>query len=127
MYTIEKSDHCLLVNFKADFDYSTIKRIIYDELIMPEFGCQHDVWLVGGHQAQVRLGEIQNIVDDFSKLCPQNTSNKKMAIIANPGLTSAILDLLADGLDRKLPFSCRTFSSRTAAEKWLEKEDSYVA
>jgi hypothetical protein len=122
MYKIGKNEKCLLVQFKGDFDYSTIKRIFNDELIMPDFNRQHDIWLIEHHQAQIRLGEIQTLVDDFRQLCPKNTTNKKLAIVAHPGLTFAILDLLADGLDRKLPFSCRTFSSLKEAEDWVGGE-----
>ncbi len=119
MYHIEKEADCLSVVFKGDFDFSTVKCIINDLLITPEFCCCHDIWMVGKHRAQVRLGEIQSIVENFSKLCPKNACNKKTAFVAEPGLTSAILELLASGLDRKLPLSCRIFETREAAEEWL--------
>lgn len=118
MYKIEKRDDSLLVCFNGDFDYSTIKQVIYKELMLPEFAQLNDIWHVGKHRAHLRLGEIQTIVDDFSKLCPDTACMKKTAIVVEPGLTSAILGLLADGLDRKLPLTCRIFESMEAAEAW---------
>ena len=127
MYTIDISNDCICVTIRNDFDYSTIKRILHDELVIPGFCRLHEVWLVGTHRAQVRLGELQTIVDDFSRLCPREVIDKKMAFVAEPGLTSAILELLADGLDRKLALSCRTFRSREAAEEWIGLSASQVA
>ncbi len=127
MYQIKQSDNNLIVSFLGDFDYSILKQVIYSELVMPEFRRMNDIWVVGKHRAQIRLGEIQTIVDDFSHLCPPDTCNKKLAIVAEPGLTSAILELLADGLDKNLPLSCRIFSSIDEASEWVGVEANYVA
>ena len=127
MYSIEKSNDCLYVTFENDLDYSTIKQIIYGDLAMPEFCRINDIWIVGSHRAHIRLGEIQTIIDDFGHLCPRDAADKKIAIVSDLGLTAAILELLADGLDRKLPLSCRLFSTLEAAEEWIGVAASQVA
>lgn len=120
MYKIDKTDTSLLVQFRGDFDYSTIKQIIYNELMVPNFCQLNGFWLVGKHRANLRLGDVQNIVEDYCKCCSQcNSCTRKMAIVAEPGLTSAILELIAKGLNRKRALSCRVFESREAAEKWV--------
>jgi len=127
MYSIANNNDHLMVTVRSDLDYSMIKQIIYDELVMPEFRLLHDIWHVGKHRAQIRLGEIQTIVDDFRNLCPPDTCDKKVAIVAEPGLTASILKLLADGLDKKLPLSCRMFGSVDAAKEWIGAEAGQVA
>lgn len=127
MYSIEKNNDSLFVTFEDDFNYSTIKHILYDVLSMSGFSGLDVVWLVGNQRAHIRLGELQAIVEDFSRLCPMDTHDIKMAIVAEPGLPSAILELLADGLDRKLSFSCHTFTTRERAEEWIGIKESCVA
>lgn len=127
MYSIEKNSDRLYVTFEGDLDYSTIKQIIYGELAMPEFCELNDIWILGENRAHIRLGEIQTVIDDFSNFCPPEACDKKMAIVAQAGLTAAILELLADGLNKKLPFSCRMFRTLEAAEEWIGFATSQVA
>lgn len=119
MYRIDRTKSFLQVQFKADFDYSTLKQLLYNELTLPEFSRLNDMWLIGKYRAHLRLGDVQSIVDDFGRLCPDEACQKKMAIVVKPGLTSAILQLMADSLDRRLPFACRVFDSQAVAEDWI--------
>ncbi|MBN2162843.1 MAG: hypothetical protein JXR25_01920 [Pontiellaceae bacterium] len=128
MYEIDNTNGALIVKFKGNFDYSTIKRILYHEISMPEFFKQNDIWLVGTHRTNIRLGEIQEIVDDFGNLCPgERLRDKRIAIVAQPGLTSAFLQLLANGLDRRLPLLCSVFDALEDAENWIGATKSRVA
>lgn len=127
MYQLEKHDECLLVFFRETLNYSSIKCLIHDELVMPEFSRMNDIWLIGKHRADLRLREIQALLDDICQLVPAGVRTGKIAIVVDPGLTSAILELLAAGLERRLSLSCRTFETFEAAEEWIGRSASQVA
>lgn len=119
MYQVSRDEHCIMVELKQDFDYGILKEIIYNEIMISDAMHLHDIWLVGQHRAHLRLGELQNIVDDFRKLCPKGMRHKKSAIVVDPGLTEAILKLLADGIQMRLPITCRTFRAVDEARNWI--------
>ncbi len=127
MYKISIEKECLLVQFNANFDYSTIKQVMYKEMTLPDFPRKNDLWLIGEHRADLRLGDIQKLVDDFSRLYPRNMGAKKTAIVVQAGLTAAILELLAKGMESRFPISCRIFASRKAAEEWLGASSRKIA
>ncbi len=127
MYDISKSDDCLLVEFKADFDYGTINSILSNESLADEFRRLHNVWVIGRHQAELRLGDIQTLVDDFGKLHTGCPDAKKMAIVVEPGLTEAKMRLMASGIERLKAISSRVFHTAHEARQWLLAGDNLPA
>ncbi len=124
MYGIEKNDNYLQIRFNADFNYGTIRRMMYEAAMIADFWKLNDIWMVAEHRADLQLGDLQNIIDDFCKIYPAKAREKKTAIVASPGLTSAILELLANGMNRKLPLSCKLFNSHSEALEWIGATES---
>jgi hypothetical protein len=54
-------------------------------------------------------------------------AGKKTAIVVEPGLTQAIMKLLADGLRNQLSIDCRTFNRLEDALEWIGPAQSKVA
>jgi hypothetical protein len=127
MFMIKKDEACLLVELRGDFDYSTVKQILYNETMTAEFGRMNDIWMIGNHHARLRLGDIQLLVDDFTRLFPRTVKCKKTAMVVAPGLTEAIIRLLANGIERSLMVSCRVFHTADDARQWLLAQNSQVA
>lgn len=127
MYHITKTNESLLVEIEADFDYGTIKQITYNETVMSEAGRLNDIWLFGKHRAQLRLGDIQLLVDDFKRLYARPSDTKKIAMVVQQGLTEAIIQLLASGIRRCASVSCCVFHTVDEARQWVQAKNSQVA
>jgi len=124
MYTISKNNECMLVEFNADFDYGTMKSILINKTLAAEFRHLHNLWMIGKHRAQLRLGDIQTLVDDFVRLHVGSTCTKKMAIVVEPGLTEAKMQLIASGIERLESISSRVFHTVSEARHWLLANNS---
>lgn len=127
MYRIDKTNEYLLVELEADFDYSTIKQITYNETMMSEVERLNDIWLIGKHRAHLRLGDIQLLVDDFKRLYTRTNDTKKIAMVVQQGLTEAIIQLLASGIHRCTSVSCCVFHTVDEARQWIQAKNSQVA
>jgi len=124
MYNIIRDDECLLVELKADFDYGTINRILVNENLASEPVHSHHLWIIGRHQAELRLGDIQTLVDDFGRLHDGHPCEKKMAIVVEPGLTEEKMRLMASGIERLKSISSRVFHTDNEARQWLLDSNS---
>jgi hypothetical protein len=119
MYEIRKYDSHLRVEFKDDFDYSMVKTIIHHETMLKEYPDTNDIWLVGKHHADIRLGELETMVKDFHCRCPRGATRTKTAVVVNEGLTGAILELWVNALQKRVAFDIRIFHTLDEAEGWL--------
>lgn len=119
MYNISRNDECLLVEFKADFDYGTISSILIHETLTSDEMHSHYLWIIGRHQGELCLGDIQTLVDDFGRLHDGRPYTKKMAIVVEPGLTEEKMRLMASGIERLKSISSRVFHTSDEARQWL--------
>lgn len=127
MYEISKYDSHLQVEFKCDFDYPLVQMIIHHETMMKEYPDTNDIWLVGKHHADIRLGELDTMVQEFHCLCPTDSTRTKTAVVVNEGLTGAILELWANALQKRVAFDIRIFHTLNEAESWLGVTEEQVA
>ncbi len=127
MYQIKKSDSHLLVQLNECFDANTVRTIIHHVTMMKEFPCTNDIWLIGKHQAHIRLGELDTLVRDYHHHCPEDSTRTKTAVVAELGLTQAILELWVNAVKKKVPFDIRLFQTLETAEAWLGVRESLVA
>lgn len=132
MYSLKKSDNCLIVEFEGDFDVDTVLRVL--ERGKGDYGtiCYDEIWLVGKHAAMLRLSDLLTVVEGIRLSCskedcssPYESCRKKMAFVVDrQGLTLSILELLSDGISRAHLFNCRVFDSHERAFEWIGKEPS---
>ncbi|MBN2704460.1 MAG: hypothetical protein JXR23_09645 [Pontiellaceae bacterium] len=128
MYSLKKSDNCLIIELEGNFGVETILQIVerQDE---SSFGtaCHNEMWVIGDHTVYLRLSDILTVVEGIQSTCsrepcfsPHENCQKKMAFVVDrQGLTLSIFKLLSDGISRVHPFSCRVFDSHEAASEWL--------
>ncbi|MBN2686458.1 MAG: hypothetical protein JXR40_14345 [Pontiellaceae bacterium] len=130
MYSLKKSDNCLIVEFEGDFGVETILRIVERDEASAATACHNEMWVIGGHTAFLRLSDLLTVVEGIRSSCsqvpclsPHENCQKKMAFVVDrQGLTLSIFELLSDGISRAHPFSCRVFDSHETASEWLEIE-----
>ena len=127
MYKIENNDDYLLVMFEDDFDYNTVNVIIHHVMMMKEYPCTNDLWMIGKHHAHIKLGELEAMVREFHCHCPRDATRTKTAIVAEQGLTQAILELWVSAVRKKVSFDLQVFHTLEDAEEWLGTAESKVA
>jgi hypothetical protein len=127
MYEIKKSDSHLLVEFQGNFDYSMIQTIIRHTTMMKEYPHTNDIWLIGNHNADIRLGELETMVRDFHCSCPTDATRTKTAVVVDEGLTGTIFELWVKGIQKRVTFEIRIFQTLKEAEGWLNTADEKVA
>ena len=127
MYKIHTFQNHLLVKFEEDFDCNAIKAIIHHETRMPEYERMNDIWLIEKHHALVSLGDLETLVQDFRCRCPRNAIRRKTALVAELGLTEAILQLWVKEAKNRVPFDMQIFHTLEEAEVWLGVAEPTVA
>jgi len=127
MYTIEANEDHLLVKFGDDFDYPMIQTIIRHETMLREYPNTNDIWLIGQHHADIRLGDIESMVREFHCLCPTDATRTKTAVVVDEGLTGSILELFVSALKKRVAFDIRIFKTLKDARKWLDIAKEQVA
>ena len=127
MYEIRKERDHLLVEFLDDFDYPMVQTIIRHETTLKEYPDTNDIWLVGKHHANIRLGELETMVQEFHCLCPTDATRTQTAVVVNEGLTGAILELWVNALQKRVAFDIKIFHTLEEAEAWLGVAESKVA
>lgn len=127
MYEIHKNNDHLLVEFREDFNYLMIQTIIYHETMMKEYPDTNDIWLIGSHYADIRLGELGAMVQEFQCRCPKDTTRTKTAIVVNKGLTGAVIELWVNALQKRVAFDMKTFGTLEDAEAWMGVSEEQVA
>jgi hypothetical protein len=127
MYEIRKEKNHLLVEFLDNFNYPMIQTIIRHETMMKEYPNTNDIWLVGKHRADIRLGELETMVREFHCLCPPDAIRTKTAVVVDEGLTGAILELWVNALQKRVAFDIKIFRTQDEAQEWLGVAESMVA
>jgi hypothetical protein len=127
MYEIRKEKNHLLVEFQEDFNFPMIKTIIHHETMLKEYPETNDIWLVGNHRADIRLGELETMVREFHCLCPVDSTRTKTAVVVDEGLTGAILELWVNALQKRVTFDIKIFHALDEAQAWLGVAESMVA
>ena len=127
MYEIRKQRGHLLVEFLDNFDYPMIQTIIRHETMLKEYPDTNDIWLIGKHHANIRLGELEMMVQEFHCLCPTDAARTKTAVVVNQGLTGAILELWVNALQKRVAFDIKIFHALDEAKAWLVATESRVA
>jgi hypothetical protein len=127
MYEIRKERDHLRVEFQEDFNYPMIKTIIHHETMLKEYPDTNDIWLVGKHRADIRLGELETMVREFHCLCPTDATRTKTAIVVDEGLTGAILEIWVNALQKRVTFDIKIFHTHDEAQEWLGVAESMVA
>ncbi len=127
MYGIKNIGDYLLVDFQIDFDYAMLKAIIYHETSLEEYPRTNDIWLVGDRRAQLCLGDLESMVQDFRTRCTKPMTRKKTAIVVDRGLTASIMKLWVIESKDRVPFELQVFNTLDEAENWLGIPRSKVA
>jgi hypothetical protein len=127
MYNIEKNHDHLLVTFEEDFNFCMIQTIIHHLTGTKEYPDTNDIWIIGAHRADIRLGELELMVKEFKCRCPRDATRTKTAIVAEQGLTQAIIELWANALKKQVAFEIRIFSELEEAKEWMAVAHSMVA
>jgi len=127
MYKIEANEDHLLVKFEGEFDFPIIQTIIRHETTLRQYPHTTDIWLIGKHHADIRLGELEKMVREFQCLCPTDATRTKTAVVVNEGLTGALLELWVNALQKRVAFDIRIFHTLDEAEDWLGVAEEKVA
>ena len=120
-------DGYLLVRFTEDFDYNVVQTVIHHVTSIREFPDTNDLWLIGKNRANIRLGELEAMVTEFHCHCPREASRTKTAIVVEPGLTEAIIELWMSGARKRVSFDMRIFHTPEEALRWLGVEQAESA
>jgi len=127
MYNIAQKDDYLLVKFIDDFDFPMIQTAIHHATSLRKYPDTDDIWLFGDKRAEIYLGEIDLMVKAFECRCPKDATRKKTAIVVDEGLTGAIIELMINGLRKRVPFAVRMFRTLEDAEHWLRESAICIA
>lgn len=127
MYKIEKNKKHLRVRLTADFGYNEIRTIMHHVTMLPEYPETDDLWLIGEHRANIRLGELEAMVEDFLRHCPGDASQRRTAVVVEPGFTHAIMELWMKAVRKRAPFDMKMCDTEAEAETWLQTGNSKVA
>lgn len=127
MYSISRNDGYLMVKFSDNFDFSMIQTAIHHETMLKEYADTNDIWLIGGHRAEIRLGELEQLTNEFQCRCPSDATRTKTAVVVDEGLTGAIIELWVTGLKKQVTFEIEIFGALDEAERWLGIHEASVA
>ncbi len=127
MYEITKNSDYLLVEFLENFNFPMIQTIFHHVTMLKEYPDTNDIWLIGKHRADIRLGELETMVREFHCLCPTDATRTRTAVVVNEGLTGAILELWVNALQKCVAFEMRIFHTLEGAEAWLGVVEAKVA
>jgi hypothetical protein len=127
MYKIHKNTDHLLVEFRQEFNYMMIKTIIHQETTMLEYPSTNDIWLIGSHRADIRLGELEPMANEFQSRCAKDATRTKTAIVVDAGLTGAVIELWVNALQKRVAFNIELFSSLDEAQTWMGVAKEQVA
>ena len=119
MYRINRNDEYLLVKFIDDIDFSMIEAAIHHETMLREYADTNDIWLIGKNRLAIHLDEIEILVNEFQCRCPGDATRSKTAIVVDAGLTGAIIELVVNGLQKKVSFEVEIFRTLDDAKSWL--------
>lgn len=127
MYSIETTQDYLLVKFFEDFDFNMLHVVMHHLMCMKAYPDTNDIWLIGNHHANIRLAEIEAMVNDFQCHCPKDSTRSKTAVVCERGLTQAVIGLWMDAVQKRVAFEMRMFTTLEEAEDWLGASKVQVA
>ena len=127
MYRISRNEGYLLVKFIDDFDFRMIQTAIRHETTMREYADTNDIWLIGDNHARIHLAELEMMVSEFQCRCTRDATRTKTAVVVEAGLTGAIMELVMDGLKKRVAFEIEIFRTLDEAKDWLEVTESRAA
>ena len=127
MYRISRNEEYLLVKFIDDFNFPVIQSAIRQETAMREYANTNDIWLIGNNHARIRLGEIEMMISDFQYCCTHDATRTKTAVVVDAGLTGAVMELVVNGLKKRVDFDVEIFRTLDEAKDWLGVTESRTA
>lgn len=119
MYTIEENDDHILVKFEDSFDYPMARTVFRHLTGIRQYPHTNDIWVIGRHTADIRLGELENMVQEFQYACPAGAQRTKTAVVVAEGLTGAILELFVKAMQKRVSYKLRIFRTLEEAQAWL--------
>ena len=119
MYSVSRNDGYLMVKFIEDIDFSMMQAAIHHETMLKEYADTNDIWLIGGNRAAIHLDEIETLTNEFQCRCPRDATRTKTAVVVDAGLTGAIIELLVNGLQKKVEFEVEIFRTLSDAKSWM--------
>ena len=127
MYSISRNDGYLMVKFIDDIDFSMIEAAIHHETMLREYAYTNDIWLIGNNRVAIHLDEIETLENEFRCRCPRDATRVKTAVVVDAGLTGAIIELLVNGLQKKVAFEVEIFRTLSDAKNWMGITEVSVA
>jgi len=119
MHTFCNYDSYVLVEFNDEFDSKEIMCLMKHESFGRNQPNELAIWNIGKHAARLTLGELPALVEGAEKATKKGVKCAATAIVSHHQPTRMIMQLLADGLQRRLPVRCRTFRTMEEAHRWF--------
>jgi len=119
MHTFCNYDSYVLVEFNDEFDREEIMRLMQQEFFGGKQPTDYVIWHMGRHAARLTLGELPVLVDGAEQVVKKGVRRAATAIVTHHRPTRMIMQILADGLQKRLPIRCRTFRTIEEAERWF--------
>lgn len=110
----------MLVEFEDGFGSKEIMDLIRREAFGHDGSQKQTIWFIGHHIGRLSMGELPALVDSVAQLPVDRIKNSRTAIVSHHNSTRKLMQLLADGLQHRLPIRCRTFRSLGEAHRWLD-------
>lgn len=127
MYRIEQNGGYLRVKFEKDFDCKDVQTIIRHVTSIKAYPHTNDIWIIGKHHADIRLGELEMMMTEFHCRCSKDATRTKTAVVVEPGVTASIIELWVSATNKRVQFEMRLFHSLSEAEMWLEEAEEALA
>jgi hypothetical protein len=127
MHTISDKTTHQLVEFNDGFDSREIMELIHHEAFIGDEPKKNSIWHIGKHTSRLHMGELPIIVDHAAQLPLKHMKDRKTAIVTEHSSTRTTMQMLADGLQHRLPVRCRTFKTIEEAHRWLDYVNSQTA
>ena len=124
MHAISNKTSYLLVEFDDGFDSGDLLELMHHEAFFDDKSGRNSIWLIGKHPARLSMGELPSVIDGAALLPLERLKDKKTAIVTGHSTTRITMQMLADGLQRRLPLRCRTFKTIEEAHRWLNYVNS---
>jgi len=112
-------DSYVLVEFNDDFGREVIMRLMQHASRNGKEPTEHAIWHMGNHAARFTRGELPELVKSAAQAAPNAPLCAATAIVTHHPPTRMLMQLLADGLQARLPVRCRTFRTMEEAERWF--------
>ena len=119
MHTLCNYGSYVLVEFNDAFDCKEIMRLMQHESFGGKQPTEHAIWNIGKHAARLTLGELPALVEGAQQGTKNGVRCAATAIVTHHPPTRMIMQLLADGLQKRLHIRCRTFRTMEEAQRWF--------